>query len=82
MASIHREENVDKKNSLKILVNIFNKISEKYKLPIIVSTHPRTRLRLKSEKLFEKSSKLINWHEPFGLLDFLNLQVQSKWYLR
>ena len=53
LASIHREENVDKKNSLKILVNIFNKISEKYKLPIIVSTHPRTRLRLKSEKLFE-----------------------------
>ena len=34
-----------------------------------MSTHPRTRLRLKSEKLFEKSSKLINWHEP--VLDFL-----------
>ena len=78
LISIHREENVDKKNSLKVLVNIFNKISEKYKLPIIVSTHPRTRIRLKSEKLFQKSNKLINWHEPFGLLDFLKLQIESK----
>ena len=49
IVSSHREENVDYKENLTSLIESLNEISTKYKLPIIVSTHPRTRLRI--EKL-------------------------------
>lgn len=77
VASIHREENVDKGDALATMVNTLNAIAIKYNCPIIVSTHPRTRLRLAQLKLIAKSNPLINWHEPFGLIDFLRLQTQS-----
>lgn len=77
-ASIHREENVDKEGNIEILVDTFNSICEKYKLPVVVSTHPRTIKKLKSKNLIKKSNELINWHEPFGLKDFIKLQLDSK----
>jgi len=48
-ASIHREENVDKKGGLEMMVKSYSALAEKYNMPIIVSTHPRTKIRL--EKL-------------------------------
>jgi len=77
VASIHREENVDKPGGLERIVESFNSLIDKYRLPIIVSTHPRTKMRLEKQGLLSKSNPLINWHEPFGLLDFLNLQTNS-----
>ena len=77
-ASIHREENVDKEGNIEILVDTFNSICEEYKLPVVVSTHPRTIKKLKSKNLIKKSNNLINWHEPFGLIDFVKLQLESK----
>ncbi len=77
VASIHREENVDKPNGLKRIVDSFNLLADKFSLPVIVSTHPRTKIRLENEGLLSISNPLINWHEPFGLLDFLNLQKNS-----
>lgn len=77
-ASIHREENVDKGGALNILVDSLNGLAEVYKCPIIVSTHPRTRRRLEQLKLLERSNPLINWHEPFGLIDFIRLQMEAR----
>ena len=76
-ASIHREENVDKKGSLEKMVEIFNSLANQYSKPIIVSTHPRTKKRLEDLGLIKKSNSFINWHEPFGLIDFIKLQLDS-----
>ena len=72
-ASIHREENVDKDTSIRELVLTFNSIAEKYSLPIVVSTHPRTRKRLEALGLLHSCNPLINWHQPLGLIDYLSL---------
>jgi UDP-N-acetylglucosamine 2-epimerase len=76
-ASIHREENVDRKDGLATLVRSFNALCERYGFPIVVSTHPRTRRRLEQLGLLRSSHALVNWHEPFGLIDFLALQTNS-----
>jgi UDP-N-acetylglucosamine 2-epimerase (non-hydrolysing) len=76
-ASIHREENVDQKGGLATLVDSFNALCAEFSMPIVVSTHPRTRRRLEQLGLFGRSNPLINWHEPFGLIDFIALQTQS-----
>ena len=76
-ASIHREENVDRKGGLAMMVSSYNSLAEKYDMPVIVSTHPRTRIRLESMNLMEKSDKRILWHKPFGLIDYITLQINS-----
>lgn len=75
VASIHREENVDTKESLTKLIDILNTVAEEYKLPIIVSTHPRTAKRLEEFKL--KVHKLIDFHQPFGFFDYVTLQKNA-----
>ncbi|MDO8877125.1 MAG: UDP-N-acetylglucosamine 2-epimerase (non-hydrolyzing) [Pseudolabrys sp.] len=76
-ASIHREENVDIEGGLEKMVDSYNALIEKYGFPVIVSTHPRTMKRLEQRGLLAKSSKKINWHKPFGLIDYINLQMNS-----
>ncbi|MDF1852108.1 MAG: UDP-N-acetylglucosamine 2-epimerase (non-hydrolyzing) [Verrucomicrobiales bacterium] len=76
-ASIHREENVDLPGRLETMVDSYNALCERYDMPIVVSTHPRTRVRLEQQGLLEKSDKRIIWHKPFGLIDFIWLQVNS-----
>jgi len=76
-ASIHREENLDIENSFERLIECYDYISKKFSLPIIVSTHPRTKFKLKNHKII-KSNKFIKWCKPFGLIDYLNLQINSK----
>jgi len=80
LISAHREENVDSTERLSLLLKSLNKISKKYKHPVIVSTHPRTKARLK--KLL-KSSKIsldsnIKFMKPFGLFDYIKLQTMAK----
>ena len=77
-ASIHREENVDVEGCLETIVGCFNALVKKHNMPIIVSTHPRTKLRLQTLGLINQSSDQIIWHEPFGLIDFLHLQTKAK----
>ena len=77
-ASIHREENVDKSGALEAMVETLNALAETYALPIVVSTHPRTRRRLERAQLLDLSDSLINWHDPFGLIDFIRLQKESR----
>ena len=78
LVSAHREENVDYQNNLKSLLISLNSIAEKYKLPIIVSTHPRTENRIDKMKDKVKSNKLIRFIKPLGFFDYINLQQSSK----
>ena len=76
-ASIHREENVDKKGGLELMVNSYSALAKKYALPVVVSTHPRTLIRLKELDLIKLSHSKIIWHKPFGLIDYIWLQKKS-----
>ena len=76
-ASIHREENVDKKGGLDSMVRSYNALAQTYKMPVVVSTHPRTRRRLEGLGLDKVSDHRILWHKPFGLIDYITLQMNS-----
>lgn len=75
VASIHREENVESKESLTKLIDSLNAVAEMYKMPIIMSTHPRTAKRFEKYKL--KANKLVNFHKPIGYFDYNNLQLNA-----
>jgi len=75
VASIHREENVESRESLTKLIDSLNAVAEIYKMPIIMSTHPRTAKRLEEYKL--KANKFVNFHKPMGYFDYNNLQLNA-----
>ena len=76
VVSAHREENIASEKNFFNLVEILNKLAETYNLPVIVTTHPRTR------KMIEKHNIQFNPHvklmKPFALSDYINLQMNSK----
>jgi len=75
VASIHREQNVDGKESFMKLVETLNAVAETYKLPIIMTTHPRTRKKIEEYKM--KVSELINFHKPLGYFEYNKLQKNA-----
>jgi len=75
VASIHREENIESRESLVKLIESLNAVAAIYKMPVMVSTHPRTAQRLKEYSL--KADKLVNFHKPFGYFDYIQLQKNS-----
>ena len=74
LVSFHREENIDSKNFKEFLVTL-DRIANKYKLPIIFSTHPRTLKKLKDQK--SKHNELINFLKPLSFSDYNCLQINS-----
>ena len=76
LVSTHRQENVDNPTRLKELIDSLNQIATEYKIPIIVSTHPRTRSKLNSLDL--KISELLQFHSPFGFFDYCKLQKNAR----
>lgn len=76
VVSAHREENISNERSFMNLVHILNTIAKKYDMPIIVSTHPRTRNMI--EKLGVKFDERVRLMKPMSLSDYLSLQVNSK----
>jgi len=76
LVSVHREENVDNKENLLNIIEILNKLSEDYHLPVIVSTHPRTQNRLQKIKNI-KIRNLIRFLKPFGFIDYIHLQMNA-----
>ena len=76
LVSCHREENVDDIDNLSDLVKSMNTIVKTSKLPIVISMHPRTRKNIKKIKL--KLHPKIKISKPFGFLDYINLQINSK----
>ena len=79
VASIHREENVDTDANLLAMVESYKMCVNTFGCKLIVSTHPRTRKRLEKMGLINESTDSeILWEEPFGLIDYLKLQIHSK----
>ena len=76
IVSLHREENVDNAERLGILVDTLNALAEKHDMPIIVSTHPRTRKRLDAFGDRALDARL-KWMTPFGFHDYNNLQMNA-----
>lgn len=76
MVSTHREENVDNPANLEKILTVLEELANKYNLPVIVSTHPRTRKRI--EALGNKKlNKKIQFLKPFGFLDYVHLQQHA-----
>ena len=75
VVSAHREENVDNLKKLEELINTLNTIYKQYNLPIIFSTHPRTKKQL--NKIGTKPNENIKFLEPLGFIDYVALQKDS-----
>lgn len=73
--SCHREENIDNEDNFQSLMNAVNNIAEKYSMPIIFSTHPRSLARI--EKKGFKFHSLVKMHKPFGFFDYNKLQKNA-----
>jgi UDP-N-acetylglucosamine 2-epimerase (non-hydrolysing) len=75
VVSAHREENVDSPKQLRKLANILNTLAEKYDMPVIISTHPRTRNRIEAAGIeFHKNIQLL---KPMGFHDYNHLQKNA-----
>ncbi len=76
VVSSHREENVDSPGQLGKLINVLNELATRYGLPVVVSTHPRTRARLNTQR--SKCHDLVRFEKPFGFLDYVKLQKSAR----
>jgi len=76
LVSAHREENINSESNFINLFEILNNLAELYQLPVILTTHPRTRNMIESKGV--KFNSLINLHKPFGLTDYIKLQKNAK----
>jgi len=76
LASIHREENLDLNNNFISIINAISLVSKKYSLPVVFSTHPRTRKKIKNLELESKNSS-INFIKPLGFFDYIKLQKNA-----
>ncbi|MDD4490672.1 MAG: UDP-N-acetyl glucosamine 2-epimerase, partial [Paludibacter sp.] len=76
VVSAHREENIASEKNFFNLVKVLNQVAEHYNMPVIVSTHPRTRKMIEKHGIqFDEQVKLM---KPMGLSEYIALQVQSK----
>ncbi len=75
LLSSHREENIDNEKNFMSLMNSINNIAEKYQMPIIYSTHPRSKKFI--EKRNFKFHPLVKSLQPFGFLDYNKLQLEA-----
>lgn len=76
VVSAHREENISSEKHFFNLVEILNLLAKQYQLPVIVSTHPRTRKMIEKHQIqFDENVHLM---KPMGLSEYLALQIQSK----
>jgi len=76
VVSAHREENINSETNFMDLVDSLNGIADKYKLPIIVSTHPRTRKMIEAKGI--TFHPLIQTLKPLGFNDYVKLQINAK----
>lgn len=76
VVSAHREENINSEKNFFNLVDSLNSIAEIYELPIIFSTHPRTRKMIEQREI--NFNPLIKTMKPLGFVDYVKLQIKSK----
>ncbi|MDP2173421.1 MAG: UDP-N-acetylglucosamine 2-epimerase (non-hydrolyzing) [Candidatus Cloacimonadaceae bacterium] len=77
VVSAHREENVDSAENFRDLLDALNAVAKHYRLPVIVSTHPRTRKKLE-EIGMEHFNPLIRFLKPLGFFDYNKLQMKAR----
>ncbi|GAA0319265.1 UDP-N-acetylglucosamine 2-epimerase (non-hydrolyzing) [Bacillus carboniphilus] len=76
IVSAHREENINSEVNFSDLVDSLNVIAEKYNMPVIVSTHPRTRKMIESKGI--EFNPLVKTMKPLGFNDYVKLQTKAK----
>ena len=76
LMSIHREENVDLPINFNNLLDSIDAIASKYEMPILISTHPRTRKKLE-EINYNQDNKLVKFTKPYGFHEYVNLQMNA-----
>ncbi|MGF2145772.1 non-hydrolyzing UDP-N-acetylglucosamine 2-epimerase [Vagococcus fluvialis] len=76
VVSAHREENINSERNFLNLIASLNAVAEKYDMPILVSTHPRTRKMIEEKQV--TLNPLINLSKPLGFIDYNALQINSK----
>ena len=74
--SIHREENVDSPTNFSDLLASIEALTCKYSMPVIISTHPRTKNKL-DEMKYQSKNPLIRFSKPYGFHDYNNLQMNA-----
>lgn len=75
VVSAHREENIESEDQFLALINTLNDVVDRYSLPVLFSTHPRTRNRFERSGI-SVSDKVI-FHKPLGLFDYVHLQKNA-----
>jgi UDP-N-acetylglucosamine 2-epimerase (non-hydrolysing) len=76
LMSIHREENVDSEKNFSDLLESIDEMTKVYKMPIIISTHPRTRKKLELIG-YEHNNKLIRFSKPYGFHEYNKMQMDA-----
>jgi len=76
VVSCHREENVDNEDNFRGLTEVLDGLAQLYGKRVIMTTHPRTRKRIEQEGI--KLPALVEMHKPFGLSDYVHLQMYAK----
>lgn len=76
VVSAHREENIDCERSFLRLIGVLNALAEEYQLPVIVSTHPRTRQRVVAQNVTLHAN--IRLLKPLGFLAYVKLEMRAK----
>nr|WP_106783603.1 UDP-N-acetylglucosamine 2-epimerase (non-hydrolyzing) [Lysinibacillus timonensis] len=76
VVSAHREENINSEQNFLDLVDSLNAVAEKYEIPVIVSTHPRTQKMIDEKGI--KFNSLVNTMKPLGFNDYNKLQINAK----
>jgi UDP-N-acetylglucosamine 2-epimerase (non-hydrolysing) len=76
LVTMHRAENVDVEERLRAFTSTFDRLQRDYAMPVVVSTHPRTRMRLEASHL-AASNPGVRFLPPFGFFDFITLEKQA-----
>jgi UDP-N-acetylglucosamine 2-epimerase (non-hydrolysing) len=76
VVSAHREENINSEQNFSDLINSLNTVAERYQLPLIVSTHPRTRKMIEAKNV--NLNPFIKTMKPLGFNDYVKLQKHAK----
>ena len=76
LLSFHREENVDNNKNISNFIKILENLNKEYKLPILISTHPRLKKKLSDNKIMKSNNIL--FHKPFGYFEYMSLQLSAK----